>query len=738
MSLQRLNVFLEGGSGTVTLAPEPGASGMYETGDAVSISLEPGPGFSLVEWTIDGTQVSTNSPLIVNIGRSDIVVVGVLSGEILPSFDYGVRLTSKFVSITDKEARLILEEKDYTGSVLEAIAESVFYNIGKGDASPVETFVTSDLRWNYVIEKNNIDLDFLLTSDPRRFRVTYYRGYIDDNTYDFKWVGYLKPSFIERPEYKTTYKIGLTATDGLSDLKAYKSTIAAVDYTDAVSIIASLLKQSYRDPLPIKTSVRVFEERMDSTVNNQSPFLQYYLNEDFLYADETRFQAEGSQVVFNPSKNILEALESIVKSFVTRVFQWNAVWYVVRVFEYAKDTIRIANFNSDGDFLFSETILNNQTFPCIGNPRRRGQDDYTEFNVALNLGSINRPETRVIIEDDFGNLSWYNSNPGRPSTDVNTGNTLRRWLYKNATEFDGQRESETARVEHVSNPTSGAFGQFPRFWGTADGIDDSDISGISWRVIEYGSAVKNANVLTLSVDFQVLRRGSGDRSVPLQGSHVAALEVKIGDNYLEWDGSTNFTWTLTPTKIEIPIENALVFNTLQIPGVVVPEDGSVELTLFQLVTISGTRHRYIIDWDNVNVSLEVNDALTYTKVEGKSITDEQYSNKYPTFEIFTGDALTNLSSSAMILKDVADNPVTETWQREGETESEPLIGLVLQDLQNIFGKNNYTISANILEREDGPLDFTKAIIYKGKKYIVLNASLNARTEEWALQFYQLN
>jgi hypothetical protein len=729
----RLNVVLTGGSGNITLSPQPGASGLYEFGTVVTVTLTLDSGFSFTNWTVNGSVVGTNVVVLITIARSDVLLKGLVVGEAIPEFDYGLRLWTEHVDITNKKTRLTVEQKDYVGTTTRIISDELSLSIGNIDSSPVETFVTSSLNWNYVVTPEIPSLDFLLTNDPREFRVKYYRGYVSDVEYDHIWIGYLKTSLISRPEYRTTYKVALVATDGIKDLQGYKTLINRINLTDAMTTIASLLKQTFRDPLPIKECVRVFEDRMTAGASD-SVFNQYYLNEDFAYADDIRFQREGDQITFNPTKKVFDAIESCTKSFVTRVFQWNGYWYVVRVYEYTKGVLVMNSYSPDGVYIGTETVLNDQEFPCIGNPERQGEDDYTEFNAFLSLGSINRPAERSIIADDFSWLSWINPNPGRFGTSINTGNTLKYWLYINAVEFDGVRGSEVARIEHVSSINSG---EFPRFWGTANGLNDVNISGISWRSIEYNSAVKNADLLTVTLKFQCLRRGSSDRAVPLPGSHVAALQIRVGDKYLAWDGQVVFTWTTTPTKISIPIENTNVFNVMSISGVVIPGDGLVEFTLYQLVTVSGTRHRYIIDWDDISVALERNDALTYSKIEAKSITGKQFSNVFPDFEIFQGDAMTNLSSSAMILKDVVDNPVTESWSREGVVESEPLLAIVLQDLVNMFGKNNYSVSARIMERENGPLNFSKAITYKGKKCVILSADLDDRTGIWDFQFYEL-
>lgn len=735
----RLNVLLKGGSGRVDITPAPNVDGLYSVGTEITITLSIDSGFNFINWTITrpalGTQViGTDLIVVVTMGRSDVLLIGNLEGDAVAEFSYGPRLWSEYRDITNKKTRLVIEERGYTGESTRIDVDSLTYSIGDIDASPIETFVKSSLSWNYVIIKDNIDLDFLLTNEPRQFRVKYYKGYESDEVYEFIWVGYLKTSFFSKPEYKTTYKIAFTATDGLSDLSGYRVLANNIDFTNAMTIIASLLNQTFKESLPIKECVRVFENRM-LIGPDKSVFTQYTLNPDFIFADEVRFQAEESTVVFNPTKKVDEALEAILRSFMVRLFQWNGYWYLVRVYEYNKNIMTILNFSNTGQYIDYEAVLASQTFECVGNPERRGEDDYTEFNVSLLLGSINRPEDREVINEDFGVLSWMNSG-GRPSL-VLGGGLLKKWAYVNAVEYDGTKSSEVARVERISLIGIDQ-GDYARIWCTANGLNDPELSGIAYRNIEYNSVVKSADTLTLGFKFQITRRSNSIPEVPSRDSHLVAIDIKINNNFLTWDGVSTFSWVTTPTKITIPVENTGVFNTFITAAIDVPEDGLVEVTIYQLITMSGERHRYALDVDDINLNLERNDALAFSKIRGKAVTGIQYSNVFPEYEIYTGDSLTNLASSAILLKDLPGNPVSNSWTREELNEEEPLIGILLQDLVNIFGKNNYSRTARIIERDYTQLNFAKGIVHNNKKNIILQSNLDDRTGVWDFQFYELS
>jgi hypothetical protein len=734
---QRLNVFLSGGTGQITLDPEPDADGFYNSVGSVDITLTLDSGFTFVNWTENGVEISTSTTFTFTFSRSDATIVANATGSSTADYTYGLRLWAEYVDDQNRKSRLEIEEKNWGGSDQEVDVKNVSYHIGTNDNFPDEIFLTSRLEWDFQIIKNFPALDFLLTLDPRKFRVKWYRNYTNSSTYDFYWVGYLKTEFLERVEYRTTYDISVVATDGISDFNGYLTPITAIPFDSAMSVIASIINNSFKDGLPISESVRVFETRMNDG-DNDSLFNQFTVNPECLIEDDVRFEQEGSLITYNPGKPLLGALEVMLSSWICRVFQWNGVWYIIRVWEYTGSNIYLADYDNTGTKTGNTVLSNDQFFSCIGNPVRRGEAGFTRFNTSLKLGSIARPESRTIIEDDFGVLSWGNPRPGRRASDpAIVGNVLKKWDYINAIVFDGSRGSEYAGVERAFD--EGTTNYFPRFWGTANGEADPNLSCISWRSNQYRSAVADADTISINMKFRVKRRGKDDPDFPPPGTHSVPLQVKIGTQYLTWDGDTTFTWSGTPSYIFFPSDNANKWNIVNIKDIVAPESADVELSLCQLVTISGDRHRFCLDWEDVNINLSRNDSLSYKEVKAKAVTDSPHSKVFDHRETYIGDAITNLSSSAIVLKDVADDPVSENWGRDTVLdESEPLLSIVLSDLVNIFGKNNYSLTAKIKESEAGKgIDFRKGLLYSGKEFVLTSASLDDRSGIWEIQAFQL-
>ena len=448
-----------------------------------------------------------------------------------------------------------------------------------------------------------------------------------------------------------------------------------------------------------------------------------------MFEDDVLVFIDDDGITYNRNIDLKSGLIRVLRSFISRVYQWNGKWYLQALNELEKDSLILNEFSDSGVFDSQSTLTNNQSITCDISDRARvsGQLAFTEFNASLSLGSVSTPELNEILVEDFDSRSWQK---------VPTHWKLRRWQYVNTVPFDGTRNSETARLEFVSSPTSGQDGVFARFWGTANGTGDASISYINFNsnsaFTPIKLAVESANKITIGAKFQILRRGSGDPIVPAPGSHQIALRVQVGTQYLIESATNIFTWTSTPTLITFDVDNTGVFNTIEIKDVTVPEDGEVNLSLYQLITISGTRHRYVVDWDDAYIALSQNDDLTYEEIIVKGVADVPYPNVLPTFETFLGDALTNLSSSAFKVE-ITNQPVSELWSRDG-IESEPLLGILVQILANLFAKNNYRVRMAYY----GDVDFRKSIQYDNFNYMINSLSLDDYTGRWDLDLFRLN
>lgn len=710
----RLTVFSSvTGSGVITITPY-NVLGVYQEGDIINVSIVPDNGFTFLNWEAGGVVQSLTATFNFTMPSNDVFLFANYTGIFVPSFTYGTKYLSEYQTNNGTTTRIEIQPKGYVGSVIEKCITDVFFRFGNNNSDVRETIIGSSLDFRLPVE-TDAEFNEFLTADLRGFRVNYYRGYVDSVTYDFKWVGYLTTDVFEEPHLAPNYLISLTATDGLKTLEEPLSNVSAFGLW-VMQNITGALRQTYVDPFPVKEAVDVFETRM---VDTGSLFNQYSVNANLFYAKFQPLFYDESGIQWSDTVTIKQGLVKILSPWICRLFQWNGYWYILRLNELVKTDIKYNEFDAYGDYVSSATIDNDDqvlTLLRFDTPIETGELGYTEFNASLILGDVSVPELNEIVVEPMEGASWISLGSGQWR--------LKRWQYVRCTSFDGVRDNDICRIEYVSNPTSGTIGKFARFWGTANGIADVNISYIESnkesRIIGASLAIENANTISVGAKFQILRRGNSDPSIPIAGTHLVGVAVQINAYYLYETVTPNvYDWTLTPTIITFDAVNSAVFNNLEITNIPVPEDGDVQFRLYQLVTVSGTRHRYVIDWDDAYIQLEKNDALVNEAILGKAITDVDYPSIAPDYETYIGDALSNLSSAAIKLNTVLDTPVSELWSRDG-VESLELLQIVLQDLANLQGKNNFRVRGKYY----GNIDPTKSVIYNNHKYLVNSFVLN--------------
>lgn len=715
------------GSGEITLSPES-LYGFYSEGDLITVSIVPNNGFTFVNWQANGAVQSTSPSFVFTMPANDTYLFPTFTGVFVPGFSYGVKYYAEYCTKGGlKTTRVEIQEKSYLGPSSQVAINDVTFRFGNNNSDVRETIIGSSLDFSLPVITLG-DYGEFLTSDLRGFRVIYYRGYIDSSNYDFRWVGYLTTDVFEQPNLSPPYLINLTAVDGIKTLEDPLSNTSSFG-SWAMQNITGALRQTFENPFPVKEAVKVFENRMDDT---GSLFNQYSVNSNLFYAKFQPLFYDGAGIQWSDTISIKQSLIKILSPWVCRLFQWNGYWIILRLNELTKSDIKYNSFDAYGTYVDSEVVDNDtQLLNCLlfDRPIESGGLGYTEFNVSLVLGDVSIPELNEILVEPFEASSWLNTGSGLW--------VLRRWQYIRCTAFDGVRNNDICRIEYITAPTSGETGKFARFWGTANGIADASISYIESnkdsRIVGAGVAVEAANTLSIGAKYQILRRSTSDTSIPSAGSHVVGIAVQIGANYLYETTTPNvFGWTLTPTIITIDVVNSGVFNIIKITDVVVPEDGDVQFRLYQLITVSGTRHRYVIDWDDAYIQLEKNDALVNEAILGKALTDVSYPSVSPDYETYIGDALTNLSSAAIKLNTVADTPVSEAWSRDG-VESLQLLQIVLQDLANLEGKNNFRVRGSY----HGSIDPTKAVIYNDRKYLVNSFTLDDWENKYDLDLFEL-
>jgi len=138
----------------------------------------------------------------------------------------------------------------------------------------------------------------------------------------------------------------------------------------------------------------------------------------------------------------------------------------------------------------------------------RGELSYNRFYAKLILGVVGAPETNVIVDESFRKFKKFGFFAGRNSY------KLTNWQYVNTVPFEGNRDSETAGLEIISDDASvGTVAKFSAvFWGTANGLSDTNLSYIEFNSYTEGTdivlAIENANNIDVKAEFITRRRGN--------------------------------------------------------------------------------------------------------------------------------------------------------------------------------------------------------------------------------------
>jgi hypothetical protein len=368
-------------------------------------------------------------------------------------------------------------------------------------------------------------------------------------------------------------------------------------------------------------------------------------------------------------------------------------------------------------------------------PEQTAHRAFTEFNSYLNLGVLDLDSQGGVFDAKFEAAEWYVNSPVSPYANIYQ---LSLWDYVRAIPTNQPTSvptGSTALVQYVSN----AGGEYCQIWTTTTtaGISDPNISYIAANSSSTGGdiviAQETANTISLGFEYMVERVSTSDSVTPGLGTHAVGLMIKIGDSYLFRDTTTTFDWTLTPTIMEFAVTAGSVWNSIAINNVLVPEDGGVEIRLYQLICKAGTANRYVIRYQNLSLKIEKTEGLSLSKIGVKAITDLPYSNVHPDYNTYIGDAITSNSVSAIQLIN-SDNEVSVLWSRDG-VEQLPLLELLSQELANLKGRPNLRILTNF-RRDFGFVPYVGLGIF-GRYWMPISYELDCRSGNATIEFYDL-
>jgi hypothetical protein len=546
--------------------------------------------------------------------------------------------------------------------------------------------------------------------------------------------GYIAPDFITS-QFSSGQKLySFTAIDGIKGFDSIRSNFASWPSPryQALSAVIGALNQSFVEQRKVNIGCEIHETRMDS---DESVFLQFNVPANAIYTDGEDAKFSNGVRIANEELYIAQTISRMVNPFLCRVFLWKNEFYVVRLPEFNKTDFKMYRFLPDQSLTAVETILNGDDINAdINRPEETARRVFTEFNSFLNLGVLNKDSQGGVYDAKFEGPEWAITPPTYTYPNVYR---LTDWQYSNAipsNQPSSVPSGNTALVQYVSDGS----GEYVQIWTTTttDGTADPNISYISASSTSTGGdiviAQETSNTISLTFQYMVERVGSAYSVTPPAGTHSVGLVVKIGTQYLYRDTATTFDWTATETIMEFSVTTGSVWNSIAINNVLVPEDGNVEIRLYQLICNSGTANRYVIRYDNLTLKIEKTEGLALSKLGVKALTGSPYANVHPDYNTYIGDAITSNSASAIQLINVG-NAVSEGWSRDG-VEDLPLLDIIVQELANLKGRTNYRILATVERREIQPY---RSFLYNGRYWALVSYELDLRKGTARIELYDL-
>jgi hypothetical protein len=723
-----------------------------EAGSTVNVVVEPDNGYNTFSALVVGGPY-TESPFSFTMPEQDLFMAVDFFGIFEPVDGYQLKYFWDYKCRYGEDRRLEIYEDAYDGEPIEKRIQSLNYIWGNMGSDPItETFVRSKITFDIAGEPT--DFQEFLTGNARKFKAVYLENGV------IKFTGFVNTDTLVMPERSGTIIMRFEALDGMRSFDSIRLIPQRAPFVlGIIRYIVGSLNQTYTELRPINISCEIFETRMD---RDQCLFEQFETPFNAFYNDgrDATF-SDGTRIV-NQFQFIGEFLKRAVNPFMCRVFLFNNEWYIIRVSEHQKSSQKFYKYNPDGALNDSFEVENPYVLACsfvtgfegdeglleeelefvlggegegqpiisrFGNAERTARLIFNEFTAILKLGVLDPASAGGLFEskfnvDDFFQASVVSTNPP-PGTWI-----LRRWSISNAQYVNDAIYGNTAGIQYVSSPT-----EFLQISGTSSsaGFSDPNLSYIELTTQNSGVGIpisqEAANKLSINLEFQVIRRDSTD-SVNIV-NRTFAMRVKVGSNYLARDGATNFVWTSTPTDMVFTIPTVDVWNTLSINNVVVPDDGFVEVRIYQLINTS-TPHRYLLRLRNFKLNIEENEALALSEIASKSQTLLDYNNTAPDYITHIGDAITNNSTSAIRL--IPSNDASKLWSRDGVEEFE-LLDILVQELANFKGRKNLRILG---KQYRGFPDVTKCIEYDGSKWICNYFNHDSGRNETTLELFQID
>lgn len=690
-------------------------------GQEVTVTITPEIGFEDFTVTSPNLPIGpfTSSPFTFTMPDFDMRLnVGWVDAVFVPVDTYGLKYFFDWkTDRLNKDLRLEILERDYTGPDFEKRIQNLNYSWGNLDQDPTTSIIGSKIVFD-IIGVNDDYFEFL-DGDNRKFKAVLK---IDNEVF---FTGYINVDRLRKRSVLNQFPIQFEATDGTNSFESFRFNTTKVPFPADTGIInlVSALNQTFEQQRKVNVCVNIWEDRMD---NSQGMYEQFIIPQAAIFNDGEAVRYTDGQVIINENLFLKETIERLVNPFIANVFLWKNEWWVIGAREYVNNPKKVFRYNEIGQFEEDFFIPDVPILSCTDQSGAIKFEEtfletnrkFTEFTSILKLGVFDQAAQGGIFESKFTIDDFFESFAGVYADRRLLLNTV--WRQVRTIPLPRNRQYslnvDLSDVAYVSN-SAGEYLELFKMTKPS-GIADPDISYIeissSSTIIPFNIVQESANTISFQVDFMLSRLDGPPVSIANQSFGVM---INIGNSWLDYDPVNNvFDWVNSETIMRFSFGSLNVFNTLQIDGVLVPETGPLLIRLYQVINTefnAGLQQLlFKIGYRNLRVNVEQTEGLALSEISYKSRTLEEFSRVREDYVTFIGDGLTANSQSAIKL---LNQEFSESWT-SFEVTSQPLQAMQVQALANIFGRKILRVTGRTFNEI---LDPAKTYFYDGKEFKVI-------------------
>lgn len=622
---------------------------------------------------------------------------------------FGVKYRLEVATIDGINCRVDILEDNYVGAIipLQGSSPEKALRMIKGTRNANKTSIIIPTTLEFTV-KATTDFEFsaLAEIQEQTLRVEYYEAN------NLQFVGWLLPDEYQEAYIEPPYDVTFTATDYLPQLKdvPFVSTLLNTQY-DQRSLLMFFIKEALLKTglqLNIKENINIYDVAMTSAAGD-SPLTQGTIDPAIFYPD-------------NRAIDTYTALEFMIKNFRARVYQENATWYIEQINEKQASSYIERTYDSAGNFISQTTVSNNHvklTRPDVSEVRRiKRSAPYIDNDRPFRDVSVYYRQTNVQGADvlrGFSNESdWINTT------------TLQDWTPTGTTVLQ-------QTVSFLGNPLG------VRINGAA-----SSFATIGWIESEPVAIVAGADS---RVTLRFFSRFNSTVITTKRGRARVQIRLVAPTTTYYWRGGR---WAFGEGALGYREDATFgFFQPSEIVTDVIPESGNLFIRFYQIQELG-------IGIGNVQ-------SITLTGFQLEVFTEAVQQTAWLVNRAFINQKVTFTTEKEVIIW--ADGPgpaspgtmevgstATTAWARRGVTESRSIQQIFLQLTANLFQKNAWRFSGDLLIRGGRTLKFGNTfsdqdsvstrryylgfyewipaiseLSYEGIQYIAGDASINFET-----------